>query len=778
MKLKGLLSRLPTASSITGLHGPRGAAGGGTPAGSGSVDGGFVGFASTHTPAKPSGLSAHVRATSASSAAAAGAVGPGTADTDPAVLDMLLTTLSHEVRTALTNIVGSADMLTTASNLPPELKEPVATIVYSSQHLLRVIDNVRLLGNLDEAMIEVVVAPFCVSDLVKQFTAMIEPVAQEHNVPIQIRDDIGAKWFLGDARAVAIVIENLAEIMVRNVPPDMPENSTCTVVAAFQVEPVPDSAIKAMRLTVRLAHNYSNTRTADRAKTVQELVEVGSALPHSLEQKKGILSSDQIQMGVAKRLARLCHGSIMPFSEADPHAVVLEVTLAPGTPDAVRKPVIATAAGDFMTDTSPNSPCMSPMIHRDMKPFARAFDASMSPAASRRGSTLPGNAVAAAAAANLRRMSISTTTTATAGSSTSEATTPVPPRTPTAPAAVPSEPATVMSPTAQAAAAPAPAGVISFLRRNSITPTPAAAPAAVPMVSPVLAAVQEKIQAQQQQQQQTQQQPQVVQHTQLLQHLQAAVAPAAAAAPPAPVGELWLCPPDHELVPPKSSTERALLVVEDDTINQRIIRALLKKLGYSNIIFASDGADALFHYNDLREQTKYFDVILLDQSLPTLSGDDMCLRIRKLDRTQVIISCSANTQLVQDPELCRALGYDEAISKPLYLDALRDVLDRWIVAGDARRLRHIKRRLKRDALAAGKLVTPFSFSATPGSAPGAPSPDAAKMVGGGDSATGSGGLKRAGGAFETPPVGGDAETAGGAAQETFLDARDGPAGRS
>ncbi|KNE65771.1 hypothetical protein AMAG_09750 [Allomyces macrogynus ATCC 38327] len=266
----------------------------------------------------------------------------------------------------------------------------------------------------------------------------------------------------------------------------MPENSTCTVVAAFQVEPVPDSATKAMRLTVRLAHNYSNTRTADRAKTVQELVEVGSALPHSLEQKKGILSTDQIQMGVAKRLARLCHGSIMPFSEADPHAIVLEVTLAPGAPDAVRKPVIATAAGDIMTDTSPNSPCMSPMIHRDMKPFARAFDASMSPAASRRGSTLPSNAVAAAAAANLRRMSVSTTTTV---SSSSEATTPVPPRVPTAPA-VPSEPATVMSPTAQAAAAPAPAGVISFLRRNSITPTPAAAPAAVRMVSAVLAVFQ------------------------------------------------------------------------------------------------------------------------------------------------------------------------------------------------------------------------------------------------------------------------------------------------
>ncbi|ORZ37269.1 hypothetical protein BCR44DRAFT_62526 [Catenaria anguillulae PL171] len=176
--------------------------------------------------------------------------------------------------------------------------------------------------------------------------------------------------------------------------------------------------------------------------------------------------------------------------------------------------------------------------------------------------------------------------------------------------------------------------------------------------------------------------------------------------------QVWICPPDDVLVPPKKKHERQVLVVEDDMINQRIIRAMLTKLGYKQITFAADGADALFHYNSMKEEGKYFDIILLDQSLPSLSGDDTCARIRRNDRTQVIISCSANAQLTADPELCRALGYDEAINKPIYLDLLAEVLNRWTIAGDARRLRHTKRKLKHEAIAAGLAVTTASFAAT------------------------------------------------------------------
>ncbi|ORZ34118.1 hypothetical protein BCR44DRAFT_1437141 [Catenaria anguillulae PL171] len=104
-----------------------------------------------------------------------------------------------------------------------------------------------------------------------------------------------------------------------------------------------------------------------------------------------------------------------------------------------------------------------------------------------------------------------------------------------------------------------------------------------------------------------------------------------------------------------------------------MIRAMLTHLGYSQVTFAADGADALFQYNTFKLDGKFFDIILLDSSLPTLPGDDTCVRIRQHDRTQVIISCTASTHLVNDPELRRALGYDEAMTKPFYLDGLKDV---------------------------------------------------------------------------------------------------------
>ncbi|KAI9222558.1 hypothetical protein BC828DRAFT_378167 [Blastocladiella britannica] len=189
---------------------------------------------------------------------------------------------------------------------------------------------------------------------------------------------------------------------------------------------------------------------------------------------------------------------------------------------------------------------------------------------------------------------------------------------------------------------------------------------------------------------------------------QAEAAAIAAAAVPlaAPVSRVWVCPPDHEIVSSKTRAERALLVVEDNIINQKILSQLLSKLGYSNVTFAADGADALFRYRDRRtdgpDRHCYFDLILLDDGLPTLSGSDMSVAVRRGgDRTQVIVSCSASTKFVANAEVRRAYGYDDAIVKPVALDALKRLIEKWSARGDARRIRHERRRLMEEARAKG-----------------------------------------------------------------------------
>lgn len=59
----------------------------------------------------------------------------------------------------------------------------------------------------------------------------------------------------------------------------------------------------------------------------------------------------------------------------------------------------------------------------------------------------------------------------------------------------------------------------------------------------------------------------------------------------------------------------SILIVEDNVINQKVLRALLKKLGYTRVCVVGDGQMAV----DAVEQTKY-DVVLMDVQMPVMDG--------------------------------------------------------------------------------------------------------------------------------------------------------------
>jgi two-component system chemotaxis response regulator CheY len=65
------------------------------------------------------------------------------------------------------------------------------------------------------------------------------------------------------------------------------------------------------------------------------------------------------------------------------------------------------------------------------------------------------------------------------------------------------------------------------------------------------------------------------------------------------------------------------LVVDDFSTMRRIVRNLLKELGFSNVQEAEDGADAL---NKLRGEP--FDFVVSDWNMPNMSGIDMLRAIR------------------------------------------------------------------------------------------------------------------------------------------------------
>ncbi|MGZ3236268.1 MAG: chemotaxis response regulator CheY [Burkholderiaceae bacterium] len=65
------------------------------------------------------------------------------------------------------------------------------------------------------------------------------------------------------------------------------------------------------------------------------------------------------------------------------------------------------------------------------------------------------------------------------------------------------------------------------------------------------------------------------------------------------------------------------LVVDDFSTMRRIVRNLLKELGYSNVEEAEDGVDGL---NKLR--TGQFDFVVSDWNMPNMDGLEMLKQIR------------------------------------------------------------------------------------------------------------------------------------------------------
>ncbi len=65
------------------------------------------------------------------------------------------------------------------------------------------------------------------------------------------------------------------------------------------------------------------------------------------------------------------------------------------------------------------------------------------------------------------------------------------------------------------------------------------------------------------------------------------------------------------------------LVVDDFSTMRRIVRNLLKELGFANVQEAEDGVDAL---NKLRSEQ--FDFVVSDWNMPNMSGIDMLREIR------------------------------------------------------------------------------------------------------------------------------------------------------
>ncbi|MCM8812515.1 MAG: response regulator [Candidatus Omnitrophica bacterium] len=122
----------------------------------------------------------------------------------------------------------------------------------------------------------------------------------------------------------------------------------------------------------------------------------------------------------------------------------------------------------------------------------------------------------------------------------------------------------------------------------------------------------------------------------------------------------------------RSFDSTAVLIVEDNLINVKLMTVMLERFG-CRVTAAEDGERAIAC---VREQP--FSVIFMDMQMPKLSGVQATEYIRqKLQQTVPIIGLSADTQS-ESKDMALAAGMNDYLSKPVTVEAIRQILNLWV----------------------------------------------------------------------------------------------------
>ncbi|GGN90775.1 ATP-binding protein [Saccharibacillus kuerlensis] len=123
--------------------------------------------------------------------------------------------------------------------------------------------------------------------------------------------------------------------------------------------------------------------------------------------------------------------------------------------------------------------------------------------------------------------------------------------------------------------------------------------------------------------------------------------------------------------------EIPILVAEDNPINSQVIRMQLKKLGLNSVEVVGDGQEAVSAF-----LSRPYAVILMDKHMPSMDGPEATRKIREIERGEMrrpipIIALTGDS-LDSEREVCLQAGMNDFLGKPVSMDSLGSMLQKWI----------------------------------------------------------------------------------------------------
>jgi len=130
--------------------------------------------------------------------------------------------------------------------------------------------------------------------------------------------------------------------------------------------------------------------------------------------------------------------------------------------------------------------------------------------------------------------------------------------------------------------------------------------------------------------------------------------------------------------------QKMILVVEDDDALRFLTTKQLQKLGYI-VHSANNGKDAV---EKVAQNRQRYSLLLMDVQMPKMDGIEATMKIRQMEGEReprlTIVAMTAHPEETR----CLDAGMDDFIFKPVMLNQLKDILNKWIPAPSAPSVRN------------------------------------------------------------------------------------------
>lgn len=119
--------------------------------------------------------------------------------------------------------------------------------------------------------------------------------------------------------------------------------------------------------------------------------------------------------------------------------------------------------------------------------------------------------------------------------------------------------------------------------------------------------------------------------------------------------------------------KKTILIIDDDSRNIFALSAVLKAKGFA-VVSASSAGEGI----GLLRKDRGIKVVLLDMMMPDMDGYEALREIRSNEELSALPVIAVTAQaMVGDREKCLEAGADDYVSKPIDVDLLLNILNRY-----------------------------------------------------------------------------------------------------